>query len=542
MPSVSSVLAKQLSKWGITHVFGIPGKPITPLVLEMDARGITFVLSKHEEGAGLQAAGYAMARGSLGVAIGTAGPGGINMLTAAGQALYTQLPVLFLTGSPPIRDNGKVLGQDSTMFGTDLVRMFEPVTKFSARLDRGDLLRSYLEHAIEQAFTGVRGPVHLCIPHDVLSEQIDDFELVLPDAYPDTIASNLDQVASILAEASRPLILLGGAVHAQSAYKEIEDLAERWSIPVATTPGGKGAIRSNHPMHLGPYGLGGHAATEAYLQEGVDVLIVIGSQLSDLEIPGLSPSLYPKRVVHFDFSPRFIGKALPVATTPVLGNIRSNLRALLKGKAPAPSKKRKWKHDKFEIEPASEPSAFLRGKQVMDVIRNELPANALIYGDAGSHSFYAIKYLDILEPGTFYFEEVYATMGRAIGYAVGAKFGVPDRTVVCLTGDGCMFMNGTEVSTSVNYDAPVLFLIANNQSIDMVDKGMERHLGRSVGTTYKAPLDGAKFGEALGARGYRCATEEELAWAIRDALAHNETSVIDILMDPREIPPTMKRG
>jgi acetolactate synthase-1/2/3 large subunit len=105
-----------------------------------------------------------------------------------------------------------------------------------------------------------------------------------------------------------------------------------------------------------------------------------------------------------------------------------------------------------------------------------------------------------------------------------------------------MFMNGTEVSTSVNYDAPVLFLIANNQSIDMVDKGMERHLGRSVGTTYKAPLDGAKFGEALGARGYRCATEEELAWAIRDALAHNETSVIDILMDPREIPPTMKRG
>ncbi|UUZ97708.1 thiamine pyrophosphate-dependent enzyme [Paenibacillus sp. P25] len=148
----------------------------------------------------------------------------------------------------------------------------------------------------------------------------------------------------------------------------------------------------------------------------------------------------------------------------------------------------------------------------------------------------------MIEPGTFYFEEVYATMGRAIGYAVGAKFGAPERTVACLTGDGRMFMNGTEVSTSVNYGAPVLFFVANNGSLDMVDKGMARHLGRAVGTTYTASLDGAKFGESLGARGYRCTTAAELRAAIQEALQHNQTSVIDIIMDPEEIPPTMKRG
>ncbi|WP_219834602.1 thiamine pyrophosphate-binding protein [Paenibacillus sp. R14(2021)] len=540
MPSVSRILAKHLSKWGVTHVFGIPGKPITPLILEMDNEGITFVLSKHEEGAGLEAAGYALARGGLGAAIGTAGPGGINMLTAAGQALYTGVPVLFVTGSPPIGEIGKVLGQDSTMFGTDLVKMFEPVTKFSARIDRGGLLRPYLEHAIEQAMTGVRGPVHLCIPLDVLSEQIDDFDLDFPDHYPTTEASNLDHVASLLAEAKQPLLLLGAAMHAQDAYQEIEAFAVKWSIPVVTTPGGKGVFRSNHPLHLGPYGLGGNALAEAYLNEGVDLLIVAGSQLSDLEIPGINAANYPKHVIHFDYEARFIGKSLPVPTTPVLGNIRSNLRSLLKF-ADVRTAPRQIP-DVIEYEPSHDDSPYLYGKQVMEILREELPADTLMYGDAGSHSFYAIKYYDILEPGTFYFEEVYATMGRGIGYAVGAKFGVPDRTVVCLTGDGCMFMNGTEVSTSVNYDAPVIFLIANNESIDMVDKGMARHLGRAVGTTYKVPLNGAKFGEALGARGYRCTTGEELTHAVRDALQSNETCVIDIIMDPKEIPPTMKRG
>ncbi|UUZ97709.1 hypothetical protein LJK87_44645 [Paenibacillus sp. P25] len=167
-----------------------------------------------------------------------------------------------------------------------------------------------------------------------MSEQIDDFDLELPDAYPEAIASNLDQVASLLAEAKRPLLFLGGALHAQKAYQEIEAFASRWSIPVATTPGGKGVIRSDHPLHLGPYGLGGNALTEAYLREGVDLMIVVGDQLSDLEIPGLSPALYPKHMVHFDYAPRFIGKALPIPTTAVLGSIRSNLQALLKYTSP----------------------------------------------------------------------------------------------------------------------------------------------------------------------------------------------------------------
>ncbi|WP_135551304.1 thiamine pyrophosphate-binding protein [Paenibacillus cymbidii] len=543
MQTVAKTLVQHLKQWQITHVFGIPGKPVTPLILEMDRNGITFVLCKHECGAGFAAAGYATAKRTLGVALGTAGPGGTNMLTAAGQAKATHTPVLFLTGQPPIKEIGKVLGQDSTMFGTDLVRMFESVTKFSARVERSDLLEVYLRHAIEQACTGVPGPVHLSIPLDVLFEEVPAFRLEMqPQAQ--LKASNLDEVVEILDSARRPIILAGIGVHTAQAYRELEAFAERWNIPVMTTPGGKGTFRSRHPLSLGPFGLGGCPETEVYMQDRIDVMLVLGSQLSDLEVPGLTPAVYPRTLIHFDHDLRFIGKAIDVPTIPVLGNLKANLQAILKRDQGAHGRIQSIHLSAATQENESKPTGngYMSGRQVMHTLREALPGEAIMFGDAGSHSFYAIKHYEIEEPGTFFFEEVFASMGRAIGYSIGAQIAKPDRVVVCLTGDGCMFMNGTEVSTAANYGAPVLFIVFNNGSLDMVDKGMARHLGRAVGTVYSPPLDAARFGQSMGAASYRCTTEYELRQAVAAALREQRTAVIDIIVDPNEIPPTMKRG
>lgn len=544
MQTVAETLVLHLKRWGITHVFGIPGKPVTPLILEMDRNGIAFVLCKHECGAGFAAAGYALAKRTLGVALGTAGPGGTNMLTAAGQAKATNTPVLFLTGQPPIKEIGKVLGQDSTMFGTDLVSMFAPVTKFSARVERSDLLEVYLKHAVEQARTGIPGPVHLSIPLDVLFEECLAFQLEAPSYDSQLISSNLNEVIEILDAARRPVILAGIGVHAAEAYAELEAFAERWSIPVMTTPGGKGTFRSRHPLSLGPLGLGGNQVTEAYMQDRIDVMLVLGSQLSDLEVPQLNPAVYPRTLIHFDHDPRFIGKAIDVPTISVLGGLKANLQAILKRSQggggrrqsvplPAISRENEYRHAD---------AGYMTGRHVMQTLREELPGEAILFGDAGSHSFYAIKHYEIEKPGTFFFEEVFASMGRAIGYSVGAQIANPDRIIVCLTGDGCMFMNGAEVSTAVNYGAPVIFIVLNNGSLDMVDKGMARHLGRSVGTVYSPPLDAAKFGESMGAAAYRCRAESELRQAVAAALSERRTTVIDVIVDPHEIPPTMKRG
>lgn len=157
MKSCASVLVSNFKHWGIDHVFGIPGKAISPILFELLAHKMEFILSKHEAAAGYEAAGYALMNEKIGVAVGTSGPGGTNLLSAAGQAKASNIPLLLITGHPSMKDTGKAMGQDSSIFATDLTDMFKSVTKFSARVERSDLLKPYLQHALEKAVSGVRG-------------------------------------------------------------------------------------------------------------------------------------------------------------------------------------------------------------------------------------------------------------------------------------------------------------------------------------------------------------------------------------------------
>jgi acetolactate synthase-1/2/3 large subunit len=542
MQKVSTLFVQHLIKWGVTHVFGIPGKPVTPLIKEIDEQGIEFVLSKHECGAGYEAAGYALANKTLGVAIGTSGPGATNLLTAAGQAKASSLPILIITGHPTIKGTGRALGQDSTMFGTDVVKMYEAVTKFSARVERGDLFPIYLEHAIQKAFEGRKGPVHLSIPADVLMEEIEIFELELPTHFPSVASTNIQCAVDLLHKAERPVLFVGKGVHAADAYTELEELAVRRQIPVMTTPGGKGTFCSSHPLSLGAFGLGGTEESKAYLEQGVDVMVVLGTKLSDMSLAGFSPDLYPKQIIQFDFDPTFVGKSLPVPTIPIIGDLKSNLQAMLKNLS-GRNVVHMIESNRYESEFIDESSdEYMSAVRVVQVLRSELPDETLVFGDDGSHSFYAIRYFDIIKPGTFFFDDVFGAMGHAIGYAVGAKIAKPQTPVVCLTGDGCMFMHGSEVSTAVNYQVPVIFVVLNNGRLDMVDKGMERHLGRAVGTVYQTPLNVAMYAEAMGAISFRCHREEQVREAIQTALKQQRTTVIEVMVDPFEIPPTMSRG
>ncbi|MCG3087991.1 thiamine pyrophosphate-binding protein [Sporosarcina sp. MB25] len=542
MKTTASVLASNFKHWGLNHIFGIPGKAVSPILFELLHENIEFVLAKHEAAAGFEAAGYALMNQKIGVAIGTSGPGGTNLLTAAGQATASHLPVLIITGHPSMKDTGKALGQDSSTFGTDLVNMFQYVTKFSARVERGDMLRPYLQHALEKAISGVNGPVHLSIPFDVLLEEIEPFVLDLP-VLQHMVSPNLADVADQLNAASRPLLFLGKGVHSSRAYEEVQRFAEHWGIPVVTTPGGKGAFPSNHSLSLGAFGLGGTPEATAYLQEKVDLLVIIGSKMSDMSTAGLAESMYPEHVIHFDYDPTFIGKSINVPTTPVLGDIKTNLQLILKD---LPDKKEIFMSAPEPLKlQENTPGERMSAIQVLRAMRNSLPADAIVFGDDGSHSFYGIKHYDVYEPGTFYFEDIFGAMGNGIGYAIGAQLAVPEKTVVCLTGDGCMFMHGTEISTAYNYDAPVLFIVINNGRLDMVEKGMRKMIGTSIGGIYETPMKAACFAESMGLQGYTCRDPFELTKRITEALKYtketNKPIVLEVLVDENEIPPTMGR-
>lgn len=541
MKSIASLLVEHLKSFQVTHAFGIPGKAVVPLLLAMEKNELEFVLSRHESGAGFMAAGYARQNNTLGVAVGTSGPGGTNLLTAAGQAKAFHLPVLFITGHPSVKDSGRAMGQDSSIFGTDLVKMFEPVTLFSARVERADQFQVYFQHALQKALTGTKGPVHLSIPADVLMEEIEPFTLSLPALEP-AVSPYMGEVKSLLEQAKRPLLFVGKGVHISQAYDEVSQLSLQYNVPVITTPGGKGTIRTDHPGYLGPFGLGGTQAATDYLNEGVDLLIVIGTKLTDMTLAGFTLDMAPEQIIQFDIESTFIGRSLPVPTLPVIGDAKTNLHAILDPAFREIAATTFAEKEAIEVDILPSTTERLSAVTAVQLMRKHLPSETILYGDDGSHTFYAIENFTIEQEGTFFMDDVFGTMGHAIGYAIGAKFADPNQAIACLTGDGCMMMHGTEISAAACHDLQIPFIILNNGRLDMVDKGMRYNLGRSVGTVYEYPANLSLFGESLGAASFRCFTAQQVEEALTFAKANNGPTVIEIMVDPEEIPPTLKRG
>lgn len=552
MKKVAEIIADNFKNMGVQHAFGVPGKAVVPLMLNLEDKGIKFNLARHEGGAGYIASGYSLMNNSVGVAIGTSGPGGTNLLTAAAQAKAWHLPVIFITGQPSIKGIGNPFGQDSTPFGTDLVKMFEPVTKYSARIDRAESFKNQFTHAIKTALFGVKGPVHLSIPADVLLEETEPFILDFPHEFPHVVATpnELQQALDSIKSAKRPVIILGKGVHSSKAYNEAIQFAETFQIPVMTTPGGKGTFPTIHPLSLDGFGLGGSTKSIEFLKEQCDLMIVLGSKLSDMSFVGIDSSLYPNKVIHFDYDFTFIGKSIPVETQYILGDLKHNINCLLDLCKDIQVTTNTTLPELAEVSATVDVSALnsnlsnrLLAKEAISAIREVLPEETVIFGDDGSHSFYAIQNLQLSKPGTFYFDDVFGAMGHAIGYSIGAKLGNPAKHIVCLTGDGCYFMHGNEISTAVDSQAATTFIVFNNGRLDMVDKGMSKNIGRAVGTVFNNELNVKQYSEAMGALSFRCWDIDELQTALKEALNHSAgPTVIEVMVDQEEIPPTMMRG
>jgi acetolactate synthase I/II/III large subunit len=308
-----------------------------------------------------------------------------------------------------------------------------------------------------------------------------------------------------------------------------------------TTPGGKGTFIENHPLSLGALGLGGTEKASQYIKDGIDLMIVIGSKLSDMSLVDISSENYPSEAIQLDYDSTFIGKSLIVPTLPIIGDIKTNLQALLKKVSDRTRNKFELLNEKCEIMEDSS-NSYISAVNALKIMRQELPDRSIIFGDDGSHTFYAIKHFIIRKPGTFFFDDVFGAMGHAISYSIGAQLARDDVRVICLTGDGCTFMHGTEMSTAANYNIPVTFIIFNNGRLDMVDKAMNHNFGKAVVSMYNIPLDIEKFGQSMGIRSFKCRNQVDLRKALEISEHHTETIIIEIMVDPYEIPPTIKRG
>lgn len=558
--SVARLILEQLKAEGVRTVFGIPGGPATPLfdAFHADA-GLRLVASRHEAGAAFMALGDARVSGRIGVCLLTTGPGATNAVTAVAAAKSDGLPVLVLTAQTATSSFGKGALQDSTESGVDTVALFRPITKLSAMLANPAAAAALVRQALRTAMTGRRGPVHLSIPTDLMRRPAAGTALA-PGRYRAEVRlfdrEAVRRCARALLEARRPAILAGHGINLAGAQPELLELAELLSIPVATTPKGKGAFPETHPLSLRVFGLASSPLSERYLlSEGVDALLVLGSSLHENSTSGWDPRLGAGLLMQQDIEPATIGRNYPVEVA-LAGDAKTTLRELLfelrrrlaAGEAPPDGARRAFARFKAGARIFLDPDAMLsnavpiKPQRLMRELDGALPEDALIFLDVGCNNLWATHYLTATGRNAFIHNwGDFAAMGYGVAAAVGGKLAAPGRPVIAIVGDGGFAMAGMEVSTAVTENIPVVWIVLNDARLNAVHHGQTmQYAGRTIGTEFRR-MDVALVATALGAWSRRVRRPGDVAAAVADALASGRPAVIDARVDADEIPPIQSR-
>ncbi|MBI4054780.1 MAG: thiamine pyrophosphate-binding protein [Elusimicrobia bacterium] len=562
LPAIE-LLLHYLEAEGVEYIFGIPGGPLMPLYEAIfERRRIRSILTKHEEGAAFMADGYARVRGGLGVCCTTTGPGSTNALTGVACAYMDSIPILILTAQVAIGAFGKGAAQESSVHGVDVVELYKPVTKASLMLLSSEKMSEMVRFVLRTALSGRTGPVHLNLPANMMKRSV-PLDLQPPQSYRADFhhfdREAVKKACCRLIQARRPAMLVGHGAYLSHAWDQVRQLAEKLRIPVATTPKAKGVFPESHLLSFGVLGFAGSPQADTYFRSGeVDVLLTVGTSLGELATSTWSPKLKPREeLIQIDADPREIGKNYP-ATIGVVGDARTVLTEMLyqmerelRWRQPQELEKReewirefKSKTPRFvETRGFEDLSLPLKPQRLMRELQEALPQRAHLFVDIGNVMAWAFHFFTVTEPGTFHINLGFASMGHAVGAAIGGKLAAPEAPVLALVGDAAFAMNGMEVHTAVEHDIPVIWLVMNNGGHGMVCHGEQlMYKGKfSAGGRFRRPLDIAQMAEAMGALALRVERPGELAEALSRALISGRPTVIDALVDPEEMPPLSLR-
>ena len=534
----AQILVDTLLDEGVEHVFGIPGGVVIPVFDVLYDSPLKVILTRHEQGAGHAADGYARASGKVGVVIVTSGPGATNLTTAIATANFDSSPVVAFTGQ--VRTN--LIGNDAFQ-EADMVGISRPITKHNFLVKRVEDLGWVIRAAFHIARTGRPGPVLVDLPLDVSTSQTDapvPKEVDIP-GYKPHVKGNIRQIrlaAQAINRAKRPLIYAGGGVIISGAHEELRQLAEKANLPVTTTLMGLGAIPEDHPLSLQMLGMHGTAYANFAMQHA-DCIIAIGARFDD-RITGKLDEFAPARecIIHIDIDPSSISKNI-VVDIPVVGDAKRILRELIKYVEPAQHeewwalindwrKKHPLTYDRSHTK--------LKPQYVVEQIYEVTGGDAIICTEVGQNQMWAAQWFTYKQPRQFISSGGLGTMGFGFPAAIGAQVARPDKIVFDIAGDGSLQMNIQELSTAVRERLPVKIALLNNGYLGMVRQWQELFFNRRYASTYLADgnPDFVKLAEAYGAKGILVEHHDQVRPAIEDALETDGPVIIDFRINPEE--------
>ncbi len=543
-------LLEALKKEKVSTIFGIPGGSTLPIYDELPDSGIRHILCRHEQCAAHMADGYARASGKVGVCLATSGPGATNLVTGIATAYLDSSPIVAITGQV----NRSLIGTDAFQ-EVDTIGITAAITKYTFQPLSAIEIPRDIKKAFYIASTGRPAPVIVDIPKDVQQEtmEISFPESVVVQGYKPVTSPHplqVEKAAELLSKAKKPVLWGGGGVILSNGTEPFRKIAELLMAPVVTSLIGKGAFPENHPLSLGPIGMHGTAEANKLILE-TDCLLAVGVRFSDRSTGNFNDFCPNAKIIHIDVDPSEIGKNKKV-DLPIVGDAGITLAKIyeaLKTRIVQKGKGSPWMQrlDEVREELKKEPrdASGLTSAIVIKKIREILPQNGILATEVGKHQMFAALNYKVIEPRTWITSTGLGTMGFGFPAAIGAKVAKPDVPVVDLAGDGSFCMTENSLAVCVEEEIPVTVVILNNRSLGLVEQWQRMFYNRRFSSVkFKDTPDFVKLAEAYGATGIRVQSIKELEKALKEGIASDGPTVIDVPISSEDdvfpfVPPGM---
>ena len=538
----AEIIWECLMKEGVDVVFGYPGGAILPTydALSKYKDNIHHVLTRHEQGATHMADGYARSSGKVGVAMATSGPGAANMVTGLATAMMDSIPIVCITGQVPRPAIGSDAFQEMDISGAVI-----PVTKHSYLVMDIKNLAKTIKEAFAISRSGRPGPVLIDIPKDVQAEEYDfiypEEPVKLPGENPldrEIDKKSLNDAASLIANAERPVILAGHGILLSGASKEVIELSEKGDIPLSWTLLGSGAVPASHNLNMGMMGMHGEFAANNAIQKA-DLLIACGMRFDDRVTGNTKTYSLDSKKIHIEIDPSEINKNVPVDVA-LVGDLKIVLNKLIpiinnQHNAEWINEIEKWKKESQSRDIINADTQMLYGAQVISDIWKETNGDAIVVSDVGQHQMLEAQYYKHDEPNTLLTSGGLGTMGFSLPAAIGASFFNRNKDIWVIVGDGSIQMTITELATAVQENANIKIAIINNGYLGMVRQWQQLFYDSRYSETPISSPDYVKLSEAYGLKGMRVISRPEIPGAIEEAQRINGPVLIEFVVEQHDM-------
>lgn len=527
----AEIVIECLKEQGVDTVFGYPGGSILNVYDELYKHRdeIRHILTSHEQGAAHAADGYARATGKIGVCLATSGPGATNLVTGIATAYMDSIPIVAITCNVGV----SLLGKDSFQ-EIDITGVTMPITKYSFIVKDVAKLADTIRKAFRIAKAGRPGPVLVDIPKDITAAVTEYRREELGKYIPDHSHINeerLSHAVSMLEEAKKPFVFVGGGAVLSGASKELKEFVDKLDAPVTDSLMGKGAFPGIDPRYTGMLGMHG-TKTSNYGVSECDLLVVIGARFSDRVTGNTETFAKNAKILQIDIDPAEINKNV-IVTEELIGDVKEVLKILnrnLKQQDHSQWLEKIWSYK--EKYPLKYRSDGLTGPYIVEEIYRQTKGDALIVTEVGQHQMWTAQYYKYTKPRTLLTSGGLGTMGYGLGAALGAKTGCPDKTVINIAGDGCFRMNMNEIATAVRHHIPVIQVVVNNHVLGMVRQWQDLFYDeRYSATVLRDAVDFVKLAEAMGAEAICAKSQDEFKEVFAKALTLDKPVVIDCQID-----------